>query len=485
MMKLYISLYVLFLVSISFVSTEKCEDFDKYNCWEYKYSAEDDKTKKCIYDDEVGKCQLKSCSELSSNKCYLYKSDDNEYNCLNKLGTKHCELQKCTDLQHGQCFDFKSNNEYKCQEIINETGCELKKCSDYEITKCGDFDTYDSETSCVPFNGVCQERKCSDYKSPNCDDFIPYDISKKCVAKNDNCEEVFKECYEMPYDDCDSYRSKSEEMEFEVKCTPKEDKSGCILKSCYYLNSKECSDFKFKDYELKICEPNENKSGCKITQCKDVTKGNCVEFNDKFSVSNKMKCVESEDENESKCLEVYKSCEEFDHYNCIEFHKGGDDEFYFEYTKDFKRCIPKSDNTNCEIKRCSELSPNECNRFNMNPYLDHTEQCMLKKDKTGCEIKTCEEMQPDECGLITNKEFIWKCEKEINKCVVKIKECSEMPLHYCEIAYELGKNCHLNESKTKCLSENDEDNDEAKEETDQVKFIELPLFYIILNLLIY
>ena len=65
--------------------------------------------------------------------------------------------------------------------MINETGCELKKCSDYEITKCGDFDTYDSETSCVPFNGVCQERKCSDYKSPNCDDFIPYAWTEKTV----------------------------------------------------------------------------------------------------------------------------------------------------------------------------------------------------------------------------------------------------------------------------------------------------------------
>ena len=186
----------------------------------------------------------------------------------------------------------------------------------------------------------------------------------------------------MPYDECDSYHYQSEEEKLEAKCTQKEDKSGCTLKSCYYLNSNECSDYKFKKYELKICGQNEDNSGCKIIQCKDVPKGNCKEFNDKFSGSNIMKCVEPEDENESNCLEVYKSCEEFDYNNCIDFHPESK-EFYFEYNKDFKRCIPKSDNTNCEIKRCSELSPSECSRFNMNPNLDHTQQCMLKKDKSG------------------------------------------------------------------------------------------------------
>ena len=42
---------------------------------------------------------------------------------------------------------------------------------------------------------------------------------------------------------------------------------------------------------------------------------------------------------------------------------GRGEEFYFEFTRDFKRCIPKKDNNNCEIKRCSELSKNDCNRF--------------------------------------------------------------------------------------------------------------------------
>ena len=99
MMKLYISLYILFLVSFSFVSTKNCEEYDQNQCSEYIYSESDDKTKKCIYDDEKGKCQLKSCSDLSPYKCFLYQSDDNDYNCLHKLNTEYCELQKCTDLK--------------------------------------------------------------------------------------------------------------------------------------------------------------------------------------------------------------------------------------------------------------------------------------------------------------------------------------------------------------------------------------------------
>ena len=115
-----ISLYILILVSLAFVSNKSCEDYGINECGEYVYSEDDDKTKKCIYDSEVEKCQLKACSELSSRNCHLYKSDDEEYDCLHKLSTDHCELQKCTDLQHGQCFNFRTNGESKCQEIENE-----------------------------------------------------------------------------------------------------------------------------------------------------------------------------------------------------------------------------------------------------------------------------------------------------------------------------------------------------------------------------
>lgn len=364
-------------------------------------------------------------------------------------------------------------------------GCELKKCSDYDITKCGNFVTHEEEISCVAFNGVCQEKKCSDYKSPNCGDFTPSYSAKKCIANGDKCEEVFKECEDLTYDNCDSYYSPSEEInKLEAKCVPKKDKSGCELKSCNNLNSNECSEFKFDEYELKICAPNDDNNGCKILQCSDIKKGNCKAFNDNFSSSNKLKCIEPEDEAESNCQEVSKLCEDYDHNNCINFIAFGDNEFYFEYTKDFKRCIPKSDNTNCEIKRCSELSPNDCSRFNNNPNLDHTQQCMVKKDNSGCEIKTCEEMSPDECGLIKNKNknFVWKCEKENDKCVEKIKEGSELPLSFCEYANEYRKNCHLNESKNKCLSENEEENGKTSNEA---KFIELFILSIILNLLIY
>ena len=198
-------------------------------------------------------------------------------------------------------------------------------------------------------------KKCSDYKSPNCGDFIPTDLSRKCVSKGNECEEVEKECKDMPYDDCRSYYSRSEEIKkLEPKCVKKEDKSGCELKSCYFLNSNECSEFKFENYELKICAPNDDNNGCKIKECTDIPKGNCNAFNDYFTNSQKIKCIEPEEETELNCQEENKSCEEFDHNHCENFINEGAD-FYFDNLRDFKRCIPKADNTSCEIKRCSEF----------------------------------------------------------------------------------------------------------------------------------
>ena len=205
-----------------------------------------------------------------------------------------------------------------------------------------------------------------------------------------------------------------------------------------------------------------------------------------FQVQIEIKSIEPEEETEPNCQKVSKSCEEFDHKYCKNFnayYMG--EEFDFKYTRDFKRCIPKADNTNCEIKKCSELSINDCNRFNIFPSFDDTQQCIAKKDNSGCEIKTCEEMPIDECGLITNKNFFWKCEKENDKCIEKFKECSEMPLLYCEIANGFGNNCHLNKSKNKCLSENEEKEKNDPNKSNEKKFIKLYLFSIILNLLNY
>ena len=61
----FILLYLLLLVSLSFVSNKNCEDYDFDKCGEYIYSESDDKSKKCFYDYELGKCQFKACSELS------------------------------------------------------------------------------------------------------------------------------------------------------------------------------------------------------------------------------------------------------------------------------------------------------------------------------------------------------------------------------------------------------------------------------------
>ena len=176
---------------------------------------------------------------------------------------------------------------------------------------------------------------------------------------------------------------------------------------------------------------------------------------------------------------------------------------FFWNNKWYKK-IPKEDNTTCEAKSCSELSANDCNRFNSNInynfYVDS--QCIPKKDKSGCEIKACEELPADECGRVTND--FWRCEKVNNECTKKYKECSEIPLDLCGFSHEIfppGQECLLNESEDKCIKhgeidglggQNKEEEEEEKEnETDKdkdknnVNIIRLSLFSVIINMLVY
>lgn len=77
------------------------------------------------------------------------------------------------------------------------------------------------------------------------------------------------------------------------------------------------------------------------------------------------------------------------------------------------------DKTTCEIKRCSELKVDECNRLNYQN--DENNICVPKKDNSGCEIKMCKELTADRCHLATIENFMWKCVKENDKCVQKWK----------------------------------------------------------------
>lgn len=127
MINKFILLYILFLISLYSVIAKRCEEYEVNKCGEYIYSESDDKSKQCIYNYEEGKCEFKSCSELSGN-CHSYKSGNKEYNCIHKLGTNNCELQKCTELDPTQCYDFETNDEeYQCILNENYNGYELKK----------------------------------------------------------------------------------------------------------------------------------------------------------------------------------------------------------------------------------------------------------------------------------------------------------------------------------------------------------------------
>jgi hypothetical protein len=379
-----------------------------------------------------------------------------------------------SDLDYTQCHDFEINDEENiCTSNEDRNACEITKCSNFDITKCLNFQTKNGKT-CIPLNGVCQEKSCDDFKSTNCGDFHP-DISTKCIPRGEGCVEVNKKCDELPYDKCDYYQKTDDDGKLEPKCLAKEDNSGCELKSCYDFKSDECSKFTFSYYKLKICAP-DGKGGCEIKKCTTTPKGLCNEFNELAPSSKMQKCVEPQDDN-AYCQEINKSCEEFKYNECRNFDSGGDIEFNFRNTKDAKRCISKLDKTTCEIKRCSELKVDECNRLNYQN--DENNICVPKKDNSGCEIKMCKELTADRCHLATIENFMWKCVKENDKCVQKMKECSEMPLIYC--FDEAG--CHLNKDKNKCLALNEDDNDNNN--TNGINFLKLSFFCFIFNVIIY
>lgn len=252
----------------------------------------------------------------------------------------------------------------------------------------------------------------------------------------------------------------------------KKDKSGCELKGCYFLTANECKTYKFSDHDyddyLKMCWPTEEDSEyeCEVKSCSDIPKDKCEELNELLPSSSTKKCSPPDDEAKTNCEEKYKSCEEFKYNECRNFYANDDNSYNFRYNKDAKRCIPKTDNTMCEVKQCSQLNANECDRLNY--QLDEDNQCIKKLDNSGCEIKTCYELPAGQCNRINTDNFPWKCVEEDNNCVIKAKSFSEMPIKLCEI-FEIEKNvfCHLNKKKNKCtIGDNDDD------ENDQNYFLQ-------------
>lgn len=466
---------IIFLNLIFFYKAQTCEELDYTQCENYVY-PDDDKTKQCIPNYDSGKCQLKACSELSYSECWLYKPEDKEYGCVHKLGTESCEIKKCSDLDDTQCSDFSSiDEEYQCVSKEIGNGCELKKCSDYKITECNKFYSNNNLKTCTAVNGVCKEILCEELND-NCEQFIPKYENKKCISKNGKCEEVARECEEISADHCYAFFVQ-DDLKGNIECVKKKDKSGCELKGCYFLTANECKTYKFSDHDyddyLKMCWPTEEDSEyeCEVKSCSDIPKDKCEELNELLPSSSTKKCSPPDDEAKTNCEEKYKSCEEFKYNECRNFYANDDNSYNFRYNKDAKRCIPKTDNTMCEVKQCSQLNANECDRLNY--QLDEDNQCIKKLDNSGCEIKTCYELPAGQCNRINTDNFPWKCVEEDNNCVIKAKSCSEMPIKLCEI-FEIEKNvfCHLNKKKNKCtIGDNDDDNDDD-DENDQNYFLQ-------------
>lgn len=272
---------------------KECSQLPINDCSQFKYS----KTKQCIADWVEDKCKLFTCEELKSD-CSSFQVEENaivsDSQCGEKKEGNGCEIQTCSEMSTDNCNQYISNNPgYKC-ELNEGTGkCEIKmkECEDFDYFSCGGYLGYeadkqcvpndrnkkckyvkceelmnsecskfagDGEFACVPSGGRCAKKKCEDFSTDtceqvnfgypdfkcivsgekcilskcsdltsNCESFIPVDILYKCVEEEgyDNCHFVEKECGELPIDKCDLF-NRYKDIE-DGKCVYWESKGKC------------------------------------------------------------------------------------------------------------------------------------------------------------------------------------------------------------------------------------------------------------------
>ena len=222
---------------------------------------------------------------------------------------------------------------------------------------------------------ICVAEDCSTLSPERCNDYVPTpeDGTKRCILLEGNC--VLKECQE--FTNCEAFPSIGE---------------GDDLKKC--MNTNE---------------------GCRLIKCSELSTDNCEDF--------------GYDDRGLKCLiKMSKVPDEpiFSDYCQLQGCTDLPAEYCSWLSNDEIKCQDNEEYTGCELIKCSELKPGQCNRVY---YDNYTIQCLEAEDGKRCEIKKCSDYKSNECSKYLPSRIWAKCIPEENGC--EEKECMDLTSPNC------------------------------------------------------
>ena len=142
-----------------------------------------------------------------------------------------------------------------------------------------------------------------------------------------------------------------------------------------------------------------------------------------------------------KCVE--KECSDIDSWT----HPCESINFYDESISAEMKCIPKIDNSGCELEYCENLSSN-CDRI----LLNDNERCVLNEEKNHCEVKKCSDLK-NNCDEFVPYDPGYKCilNDELGQCEIISTGCEELTSNNCdEYHYFSYDKCILDTTTNKC-----------------------------------
>ena len=414
------------LIYSSYQSSDNCSDLDNDKCDQYTPPEGDDGTKQCLPVGENGKCALKSCEELSYSDCNKYNPIGNGadiQNCFSKSeiigGEPECELKKCNEIDNGNCQAFETkSNEYKCLDIYDEAKGESKciyvSCSDL-TNNCDYFHFEDEEYQCVEKRNRdgCEKKKCTELEGERCYAFRVEGLHACIQNENgDGCQ--YKTCEQLKPDQCSHYALYDEHNGM---CYETDDGKGCEYKKCEDFSPPFCYKFSPRYAGFNCIEEN---GKCFERQCSDYKPPNCRNFE---SVNHEAYICDVDPENENTCIERSKKCEEYSYFSCKDYNWNN-----YNSDVDKEECVQKEDKTGCELKSCTNMAINECEKF---IPVNEDEKCLLNSAGNKCEIQKCSEQNENSCNAFVPNDKSKKCANDGVGCQLTNKQCSDFSVDEC------------------------------------------------------
>lgn len=273
---------------------------------------------------------------------------------------------------------------------------------------------------------------------------------------------VFSEdddCSKLENDQCDNYTPPEGEND-DKNCIYDIASSKCKLKECKDMDPKECSLFIPRNYLYSCMKIGDS---CELKQCSDFQPPNCGNFetrNDQKCIINGSNCTPKKcsdyrdpfcesfipNDKSKKCFNTgegcgikNKECDEFINEECHYYVPNADDKNLD------KKCIP-SESGNCSLSSCESLNAAECQNFGDN---NGDKQCI--NIDGSCKLVECKDLPDNQCNKFTTDNLYYKCISKNNECAGEIKECSELPIEFCQDEEKkILNDCVFNANENKC-----------------------------------